>query len=110
MVSFNKSGVIFFNKQACEQMDLSPGVKVILAQDDDQPENWYFIKDDKGFELTQPSKNLNQQGASIYQMKLIKELLAAFSLPEDESYKFKIAKEPTIIAGDETKYWPLLIK
>lgn len=108
-VSFTKAGVILFNKEATKLLGLKIGDKVTLAQDPDEPINWYFFKDkDHGFELRSAYKNL---GAQFNHIVLMRTFLDAIGKQVGVSHKFKIGGEPTILKGDksQTKCWGILV-
>ncbi|MBN8852252.1 MAG: hypothetical protein BGO55_00720 [Sphingobacteriales bacterium 50-39] len=108
-VSFAKSGVITFNKEAVKLLGLKPGDKVTLAQDPDEPINWYFFKDlQHGFDLRSAYKNL---GVQFNHIELTRTFLDAIGKEIGVTHKFKIGGEPTIMKGDksQTKYWGILV-
>lgn len=106
-VSFTKSGVIQFSPSASELMGIKSGDKITLAQDEEDAHNWYFFKDSQhGFELRAGYKDA---GCMFNHRGLVHELLGAFGKPEDVTHKFLIAGEPTVMKGDKTKYWGILI-
>lgn len=106
-VSFNKAGLISFNKKACELIGLKAGEKVTLAQDEEDPRNWYFFKDAQhGFELRPGYKDA---GCLFNHRQMTESLLQAFQKPMDITHKFTIAGIPTVMKSDKTKYWGILI-
>jgi hypothetical protein len=50
-ISVTKGGTININGKACELMQLKDGSKITLAQDEEEPENWFMFLNPKGFEL-----------------------------------------------------------
>lgn len=106
-ISFGKAGTISFNRVACENMNLFPGVKLTLAQDEENPENWYVFKDDKnGFEIR---KGYDKTSCMLNHSKLVKEFAECFELEDDKTHSFTLAGEATLIEGDKTEYWGILI-
>lgn len=107
-ISFSKNGVINFNEAACQLMDLTVTDKLTLCQDEENPENWYFFKDkENGFDVR---KSYDKKGVLFNHSKLTAELLKAFGLDEGMTHGFLIAGQPTIIKGDKTKYWGLIVR
>ena len=106
-VAFSKAGIITFNPPACELISLKAGDKVTLAQDEEDPRNWYFFKDPQhGFELRAGYKD---KGCMFNHKVMVHSLLTAFGKPEDVTHNFKVAGQPTIMKNDKTKYWGILI-
>jgi len=108
-VSFAKSGLITFNREAVKLLGLKIGDKVTLAQDPDEPINWYFFKDkDHGFDLRTAYKDL---GVQFNHIELTRTFLGAIGRQIGVTHKFKIGGEPTILKGDksQTKYWGILV-
>jgi hypothetical protein len=106
-VAFSKSGTITFNPAAGQLMGLKGGDKVTLAQDEEDPRNWYFFKDPQhGFELRPGYKD---KGSMFNHKVMVQALLQAFGKPEDITHNFKIAGQPTVMKNDKTKYWGILI-
>ncbi len=105
-VSFAKAGTITFNKAASSLMELSEGDKVTLAKDEEDPDNWYFFKSETGFPLR---SGYDKTGTMFNHSILVTSFRQAFDLSDDVSHSFIIAGKPTIIKGDKTKYWGILI-
>jgi hypothetical protein len=106
-VTFGKKGVISFNPQACELMGIKDRDKITLAQDEEDPKNWYFFKDSQhGFEVRSGYKG---RGGIFNHRTMVHEFLVAFEMDESISHSFLIGGEPTVIAGSKTKYWGILI-
>jgi hypothetical protein len=104
-VSFGKAGTINFNSNACKLMELEPGVKISLAQDENTPENWYFFIDEvNGFELRE---GYDKKSCLLNHANLIKVFSEAFDLDTDETNSFAITTTPTVLG--ETKYWGVLV-
>lgn len=104
-VSFNKSGTISFNGKACELLSLKTGDKVTLAQDEDEPGNWYFFKDENGFAVRD---GYDKKGCLFNHSVLVKTFNECFGLPA-ETKGYIIAGKPTKINGSKTEYWGILI-
>ncbi len=107
-VSFGKAGTIHFNGPATTRMELKPGDKITLAQDEEHPENWYFFLDPQGYELRGSS---DKKGCLFNHAVLCDTLRDAVGLKKNTTNGFLIAGEPTIVKGDKnkTKYWGILI-
>jgi hypothetical protein len=108
-VTFSASGAISFNPAAGQLMGLKQGTKVSLAQDETEPDNWYFFIDKQnGFEVRDAKGK-----AWIFQHAvLVREFKQARELDIEKTIKGLIAGQPTILKGDkaETKYWGILVK
>lgn len=107
--SFAKHGVVTLNKDACQLMEVKAGDKITVAQDEEDPENFYFFKDpEHGFLLRTDGKT-----SCLFSHKAMIELIRdAKDLPTDKNIKALIAGKPTTIKGDKagTKYWGILIR
>lgn len=107
-VSFGKSGTVSFNAPACKLMEFEPLTKITLAQDEEARDNWYFFKDDvNGFGLRQ---GYDKKGCMFNHSKMVGELVGAFGMNKDITHNFLIAGKPTMIKGDKTKYWGLIMR
>lgn len=106
MYHFKGGGVITFNAAAAETMELKPEDKISLMQDEDHPENWYFFKDPKGFAMRTA---YDKKGLLFNHSALRKTFIEALEFDMEKSHNFIIAGEPTIVKGDKTKYWCVLI-
>lgn len=109
-LSLSRFGIISFNKIACELMGLKPGDKISLAQDSEDPQNFYFFKDPQhGFALYGSSKDGYSRFAHKAFVTLITETL---ELPPDKNIKALIGGQPTVLKNDkvQTRYWGILIR
>ena len=105
-ISFGKSGVISFNKSACALLDIAPGDKIQLAQDEDDLANWYISKDKDGFELR--GKDFDKIGSLTFNHKtMVTSFFESFEMPVDKSRTFLISGEATTF--EKTKYWGILV-
>lgn len=105
-ISLGKNGLILINKAGCTSMNLMPGDKVAIAQDEDDPSNWYIFKHKDGYELR--GKDFEKTGSLSFNHKtLIQAFLEAFGLPENQTYMFLISGEPTNI--EKTNCWGILV-
>ena len=77
-----------------------------MGEDDENPEKWYFFKDDSGFEV---KIGYNKQGVLFNHAEMVKTLLNAFEKDVTANYSFLIAGQPVIVKGNKTKYWEILI-
>ncbi len=107
-VSFGKAGTITFNYPACTLIGIKNEDKVTLAQDEGSATDWYFFKDEvNGFKLR---NGYDKKGCLFNHAKMVQELVSAFGLDESITHNFLLAGQPTIIKGDKTQYWCLLVK
>jgi hypothetical protein len=108
-VTFGAKGAITFNPAAAQLMGLKKGSKLSLAQDESDPENWYFFLDkEHGFEV----RDVKGKTWLFQHTTLVRELKLSKELDLNGTIKGLIAGQPTILKGDkaETKYWGILIR
>lgn len=78
-----------------------------MAQDPDEPINWYFFKDPQhGYELRGAYKD---QGAQFNHITLTKAFLEAIGRGQGKTHSFKFGGKPTVMKGDKVQYWGILI-
>lgn len=89
-------------------MSITPGDRLTLSQDAENPENWYLNKDRSGFELRPGYKN---RGYMFNHRNLVTIFCEAMSKDQAKTHNFKIAGQPTLVKGDkaQVKYWGILI-
>jgi hypothetical protein len=98
--------LIQINKAGCINLHLLPGDKIAIAQDEDDPSNWYVFKHKDGFELR--GKDFDKTGSLTFNHKtLIQTFLESFELPTNQSYLFLLSGEPTII--EKTNCWGIIV-
>lgn len=86
-------------------MNLKKGDKISLAQDPDNPSNWYIFKDkDHGFEIR---SGYLGKGGLVNHRDLCDLFLDCFELSKEKSNAFKIGGQPTL--WDKTQYWGILV-
>jgi hypothetical protein len=108
-VTFGAAGAIVFNKEAGKLMSLKTGDRVALAQDEQDPENWYFFKDkNHGYEIRENKGN----GWGFNHSLLIHAFLESRGLEKGKTLRALIAGQPTEMKGDKsgTLYWGILIR
>lgn len=108
-VSLNySSGVMTFNKGACEFLKLKKGDQVVIHQDEEEPQDWYIQKvPEGGFELRGKTTEEFPLALAFNNATLIRQIIdsVAYEVPEGvetetpKSVKVKINK-PTEIKGD----------
>lgn len=78
-IHFNGKGVITLSSSAVEVMQLSLNDTIAIAQDPENREDWYILKNmENGFKLRATGKGAKQLAFNC--VKLVKEFLAAFDL------------------------------
>jgi hypothetical protein len=105
-VSFGKAGTITFNHVSCQLMGLKNEDKITLSQDEEVPENWYFFKDNNGFALRSA---YDKKGCLFNHSALVQAFIEAVGAEATVTNAFIIAGTPTVVKGDTTKYWGILI-
>lgn len=91
--SISKANVIFFNKVACEVLDIKPEHFIEFLNDEDEPRDWYFRKTDadnpNGFKLREMKAGgvaINNTALALAMRKTLKH--------GDESLKYRVATQP----------------
>jgi hypothetical protein len=98
-IRFNAAGAISLSKTFVQKAKLKESDKVYVAQDEESPEDWYLIKDNKnGFPL-RGSSNDGLQFNNAYTAKSIMETLEINA----KSVAFMIATEPSELEDPELK-------
>lgn len=91
-------------------MQIKPGDKISLAQDEEDGGCFYFFKDSShGFPLYASSKT---KGVRFAHKSFVTLIMQAMELPVDRNIKALIAGQPTVMKGDKagTEYWGILIR
>lgn len=81
--------------------------KLSLAQDDEEPGNWYLFKDkDNGYDMR--AKDFEKTGCLCFNHgELRRSFIESIGLETDETHKFIIAGQPTLFGKQE--FWGILI-
>lgn len=103
-VRFGKMCAISLNGSATEIMELKEGDRLSMAQDEDDPANWFLFKDVNGFEVRLHTDKKTMQ---FNHRKLSDAIKECFGLDKDGSHRFLIGGQPTIMG--KVKYFGLLI-
>ena len=105
-ITLGKNGLILINKPGCSSLKLIPGDKIAIAQDEDDPANWYIFKHTDGYELR--GKDFDKIGSLTFNHKtLFISFIDSFELDQNESYTFLISGQPTVI--EKHKCWGILV-
>lgn len=90
-----KMGFITLNHRACELLVIEPGQRVVLAQDESSPKEWYIAKTDSlaGFTLRSypKSRTLHLQSTTIVDL-----ILKSLDIQERKRITFQLANKPTV--------------
>jgi hypothetical protein len=105
-ISFNRQGLISFNRFACDMIGIKTGTKITLAQDKKDTNCWYVFIDPNGFEVRSGYKD---KGCMFNHKELVAKVIESVGLDTSKTHSFKIASVPTEIKGSKTKYWGILI-
>jgi len=105
-IRFQRAGCIGFSKAAVEAFSLKEKDRVLFAQDENNPRDWFVIKDSKtagksGFVLRKNSASagLNCNCASV--CKKLFESLKDKIVPNTKSIGFRLSVNPEINDGNE---------
>lgn len=105
-ISFSKYGKVIFNPAAIQLMGLSAGSKISIAQDEDNPADWYcFIDEENGFVIKEKTTKSNNV-VFFSHRRLIDTFLDSLSLNTSITHSFIIAGKPTTLG--KTKYYCIL--
>lgn len=106
-IGFGKNGAIRFNAQACSLIGINDGDRISIAQDEEDPANWYVFKDDShGFVCRIMS---DKKSHGFNHATLINTFKDAMGIDSRKGFSFLMAGIPTTMKGDKTKYWGILI-
>jgi hypothetical protein len=96
-VRITTGGVIVINTAAMKQMQLAAGNRISMAQDDENPKDWYIFRHADGLEVK--AKNGDQKSFGIQSSFLCNEILKSLGLEKGKTCGFKLAPAPTEIDG-----------
>jgi hypothetical protein len=107
-ITFSKSGTISLNRPAIALLELSEGDKISLAQDEENPSDWYLYKDaENGFALR--TKDYAKSNQYTFNHKALQtSFCECFSFDAETTFRFLVAGKPTVVKGDKTKYYGIL--
>lgn len=105
-VNVHSSGPFAINQEACELMKLKEGDHIVIAQSQDNPDDWYIIKSDKdiGFVTRRGSGKKLKLIANC--ARAAKELLNQAKIMRKSS-TFRISREPMML--DKKLYWLIIL-
>jgi len=107
-ISISKSGVMSLNKPAAELLKCDAATKLSIAQDPDEPKNWYVFKEDAGYEIS--PKVFEKAGTADFCHKGLQAMFCeAMELNAEKSHRYLLAGEATKTKGDTTEYFGILI-
>ncbi len=105
-VSFTASGVISLNRSACEVIGLKAGMKVSIAQDEDDSRTLYlFLDKENGFIL----RDYNKSNSLAFNCAAVTKVALSNYENEDgrTSVRGKLIKDPQLV--DKAKYYPIIL-
>lgn len=106
-ISFGKKGMISINAETSKLVGLKHGDRITIAQDESAPENWYLFKNNSyGFELRKLS---DDKSLGFNHISLVSTFREAMELDDSKSHRFRMAEEPTVMKGDKTQYFGILV-
>lgn len=103
-----RNGSFSLNKSAMELTGFKTGDFVSLVNDEDAPDDWYIVKDPKGFMLKSKENSKGEPGTLIFRCTALATIVvSSLKLPEASSYSILMAGQPTKI--DKNTYWGVLM-
>lgn len=104
-IIFNSKGQICLNKHAISALNLTPGMKVSICQDEENPYDWYLVmNDENGFTLRQSSS-----GQMIFNNSYLCKMMLDFTQENYSTLTATISTEPVVIQNEDssqsTLYW-----
>lgn len=107
-ISVCKNGIFSLNKAGVELLKGSNDTKYAIAQDPEEPRNWYLFKDEKGFSISARVFELN--GTADFSHKSLQiSFCEAMSFDVEKTHRFLLAGKSTVVKGDSTEYFGILI-
>lgn len=102
----NKTGVIYFSKNAAKLLNITETSKISFVQSKSEKKDWFICKDDNGFSLKlDPGKS----NFRVHHKGLIRNILESMDAKDIERQRFLIAGKPTNVKGDKKVYHALLV-
>jgi hypothetical protein len=99
-IRFNAAGAVSLSKTFVQKAKLKKTDKVFVAQDEENPTDWYLVVDNKnGFPLRAGSNGEGMQFNNAYTSKSVMEALDISA----RSVAFRIATEPADVDDPELK-------
>lgn len=98
-IRFAKQGQITLSKTLVERMDLKPGDKVEMVNDEESPEkrDWYVTKAKDGFSL----RKYKNEHHLCFNCSSISEIMVNKFSKGKASVGFLVASEPEVIEGEQ---------
>lgn len=98
-IRFHSSGVITLSTSAVEGLKLKEGDKMCVVQDEENPDDWYLMKDENGFSLRTYKGN---NGLCFNNAYIAKSIINFLDINAN-SVCFKVATEATIPEDESMK-------
>ncbi|GAO43766.1 hypothetical protein [Flavihumibacter petaseus] len=106
-INLSTKGAIRINEAACQLIGIKDGDKISIAQDQEAKENWYIFKDPShGYQVRLMS---DKKTCGFNHATFIGAFKKAMNLKDDIGVSYLIAGQPTVMSGDKTKFWGILI-
>lgn len=100
-ITIGQKGLLKINYAAGELLDVKEGDRVSIAQDEENPADWYITKDPNGYELRLGS---DKKSYLFNNIALSKTIYECFELSaETKSVRWLIAGQPTKV-GKQTYF------
>jgi hypothetical protein len=96
-IRITTGGVLMINTAAMKQMQLVAGNRIAMAQDAENPRDWYIYRNADGLEIK--VKNGKQQSWGIQSSFLCNEILKSLGFEKGKTCGFKLAPAPTELDG-----------
>lgn len=101
-LNLNRSGLVSISSAACDMIGITPGDKLIMAEDVDNPGAWYIGKHESGIACRKP-KNEKQKILIFSLASVTKQVLAS---SDKRSMSYAIGSEPRDNEG--TLLYPII--
>lgn len=90
----SRSGIFNFNKPACELIGVKNADRLLILQDEDDPENWYIEKAATGFVLREKIKIT--KGLVFFNTSVAKKLQSSLGIKKD-GFRMLLSGQPTLV-------------
>lgn len=104
-ISFSRQGIINISQMAVDAIGLKIGDVISLEQDEENPQDWYLMKNPEGFKVRQYK---GSNGLCFNAAALAKSFLDLNDYTNTHSASFRLITEPVEIDGGGVKLYPVI--